>query len=177
MTQGTSRPVRLARPQGWASWGQLVMPLVLVALGVYTVVDATQINVPTSAGSLGPRAMPYAVGVLLVVAGLGVTFSVLSGHLGAADDSEDVDAEQPIAWGTVLQLSGAFLLLILLVEPLGWPIAATVLFTGVAVALGARPWWRAAVIGFILAVVIHVGFTRGLDLFLPAGPLEGVLGG
>lgn len=175
MTSASTR--RPARPQGWASWSQLIMPLALMALGVYTLVGAVSINVPTSAGSLGPRAFPYAVGVLLVVAGAGVVLSVLTGHRGSAEDGEDVDISQPIAWATVLQLSGAFLALILLVEPLGWPIAATVLFTGVSVALGARPWWRAAVIGAVLALVIHVGFTRGLDLFLPAGPLEGVLGG
>jgi putative tricarboxylic transport membrane protein len=157
-------------------WPQLVLPLGLVVVGIVGVVDAHGIAVPVSASSVGPRAFPYAVGGLLALTGLLVAVDVLRGHAGEVEDGEDVDADRSIDWRAVAGLTGSFAALVVLVEPLGWPIAATILFTGVAVSLGARSWWRTAIIGAVLAVVVHVLFTQGLNVFLPAGPLEGVPG-
>jgi len=42
-------------------------------------------------------------------------------------------------------------------------------------AFGSRRYLRDAAIGVILSAVIFLGFTRGLDLSLPAGILEGLL--
>ena len=62
-----------------------------------------------------------------------------------------------------------------LIIPAGWPVAAAVLFSGSAIVLGARPWWRATVIGVLLALVLQASFAGGLGVALPAGPLlEGV---
>ncbi|MFC3686970.1 tripartite tricarboxylate transporter TctB family protein [Aquipuribacter hungaricus] len=157
-------------------WLQLLLPLGFVGLGAFALVDASRIVVPQTAGSVGPRAFPYAVGAVLVLAGLAVVVDVLRGHRGEVEAGEDVDADRSVDWRTVGGMTLAFVLLVVLVEPAGWPVAGTVLFTGTAFALGARPWWRAALIGAVLAVLVHVLFTQYLGLFLPAGPLEGVPG-
>jgi len=157
-------------------WPQLLLPLGIVGLGAYALVDAASINVPQSAGSVGPRAVPYAVGALLVLAGLAVVVDVLRGHRGEVEAGEDIDADRSVDWRTVGGLTASFAALVVLVEPLGWPVAGTVLFAGTAFSLGARPWWRAALVGLVLSVVVHVTFTQFLGLFLPAGPLEGVPG-
>lgn len=157
-------------------WGQLVLPGVLVVVGVAGVVDASTIAVPVSASSVGPRAVPYAVGALLVVTGLVVAVDVLRGRAGQVEDGEDVDADRSVDWRAVLGLTGSFAAMVLLMEPLGWPVAGTVLFAGAALSLGARSPVRATVVAALLAVTVHVVFTQGLGVFLPAGPLEGVPG-
>lgn len=164
-----------ARPR-WLT-AELVPPVLLLGLGGVVVAQAATIAVPISAGTVGPRAFPYAVGVLLLLTGAGLLVQVLRGARAELEDGEDVDASRSTDWPTVAKLVASFVLLAVLVEPLGWPVAATVLFTGVAWSLGARPWWRAALVGVVLAVLTHVLFTRVLGIFLPAGPLEGVLGG
>lgn len=63
---------------------------------------------------------------------------------------------------------------ILLVERIGWPLAAAVLFLGVAWSLGARSPLRAAAIGLVLGLVVQVLFVTGLGVSLPAGLLRGV---
>ncbi|MFB9377060.1 tripartite tricarboxylate transporter TctB family protein [Kineococcus gynurae] len=155
---------------------EFVFPLAVIGLGVFTLVETSQIAVGGMQNAVGPRVFPTAVGILLVATGLGVVLAVLTGRVGEVEDSEDVDASARTDWGTVAKLAGSFLALIVLVEPLGWPIAATVLFGGTAWALGARPVWRPFVVGAVIAVVVHVLFTQVLDLYLPAGPLSGVIG-
>ncbi len=168
---GTSRT---GRPVREAPWAEAVFPVALTALGVFTIVDATRIFVPGSANTLGPRAFPYAVGALLVAVGVVLVIGLARGHRGDAEDSEDVDSGVGTDWPTVAKLTGSFAALVVLIEPLGWPVAATVLFGGTAWSLGARPWWRPMLVGAVLAVVVHVVFTQMLGLFLPAGPLDGV---
>lgn len=171
MTSATVASPTIARR--WP-WGETVFPLGLLALGVLTLVDALSITVPGSSNTMGPRAFPFAVGAVLLLAGVGVLVALARGHSGLAEDSEDIDASLGVDWVTVAKLTGSFAALVVLVEPLGWPIAATVLFGGSAWSLGARPWWRPALVGAVLAVIVHVLFTQVLGLFLPAGPLEGV---
>jgi putative tricarboxylic transport membrane protein len=160
------------RHRTW-SWGEAAIPVAFLALGVFTLVETTTISVPGSTNVVGPRAFPYAVGVLLIAAAGMLAASLLTGHHGHAEEGEDVDTAAGTDWATVAKLVGSFAALVVLVEPLGWPIAATLLFAGTAWALGAR-FWRALVIGAVLNLLIQWLFTQVLGLFLPAGPLEGV---
>ncbi|ABS01558.1 putative tricarboxylic transport membrane protein [Kineococcus radiotolerans] len=157
-------------------WPELLLPLGITGLGVFTLADATTIAVTGAQNTVGPRAFPFAVGALLVAAGVAVVVAVLTGHRGEVEDSEDVDATAGTDWVTVAKLTGSFAALVVLVEPLGWPIAATLLFGGTAWSLGARPVWRPLLVGALIAVGTHVLFTQVLGLFLPAGPLGGVIG-
>lgn len=147
----------------------------VVALGVFSLVRAGSINEPITAGSMGPRALPYLVGAALVVSGLAVTAAVLRGHRGEAEQGEDVADHDHTDWLTVALLVGLLLVHIFLIVPAGWPIAAALLFGGCAIVLGAKPRWRALVIGLLLALVLQAAFSGGLGVALPPGPLlEGV---
>ena len=147
----------------------------VVALGLFALVRAGSINEPVTAGSVGPRMLPYLVGGALVLSGLAVVVAVLRGHHGEAEGGEDVAADEHTDWLTVGSLVALLLVHVFLIVPAGWPVAATVLFGGSAIVLGAKPWWRAVVIGLLLALVLQAAFAGGLGVSLPAGPLlEGV---
>lgn len=155
--------------------GEIVFAGLVVALGVYALLDAGTINVPLTAGALGPRAMPYIVGALLVLSGGAVLVALATGRRGSADDSEDVDPDVRTDWLTVALLVAVVIVHIFLIRPVGWPVAATVLFAGVAIVLGARPRWRAVAVGLVLALLVQVAMAGGLGISLPAGPLlEGI---
>lgn len=161
-------------PARGAPWAEAVFPLALVALGVFALVEATTIAVPASAGAVGPRAFPYAVGALLVGTGVAVLVALARGHRGEAEAGEDVDTDLGTDWLRVALLAGSLLALVVLIEPLGWPLAATVLFGGAAWSLGARPLWRPLLVGALLGVVTQIVFTQLLGVYLPAGPFEAV---
>lgn len=164
-------PSGAPRGRPWAEGGFAVA---LVALGVFTVVEAAGIQVPGSASSMGPQVFPYAVGALLVGSGAAVLYALSKGRRGMAEEGEDVDVSVGTDWVTVAKLAGSFIALVVLVEPLGWPLAATLLFAGAAWSLGARPWWRPALIGLVITLVVQVLFTQMLGVYLPSGVLEGV---
>jgi putative tricarboxylic transport membrane protein len=161
--------------------GELAMAGGVLALGVYALVRAGSIIEPTTAaGAVGPRTMPYLVGALLVITGGTTLVQVLRGHRGEAEGGEDVDLAGGTDWLTAGLLAVCVAVHAFLIDPLGWPIAAAVLFGGAAIVLGARPVWRAIAFGVALALLVQVIFAGILDVSLPPGPLfEGVsiLGG
>jgi putative tricarboxylic transport membrane protein len=156
-------------------WGELVLAAAIVALGVYVLVAAGSITVPTSTNTLGPRAFPYLVGGMLVAAGVVLVILVLSGRTGEEEGGEDVDPTVRTDWLTVVLLVVTLVVHVFVINVIGWPFAAAILFAGAAVILGARPWWRAALVGLVLGLVVQVIFGGLLGLSLPPGPLlEGV---
>ncbi|GAB3163376.1 hypothetical protein GCM10027059_17620 [Myceligenerans halotolerans] len=164
-----------ARPTEQRRWGELVLALATAALGVYVLAAAGGIVVPGSTNTLGPRAFPYLVGAMLLAVGAALTVLVLRGRTGQQEEGEDVDPEVRTDWLTMILLVVALVVHVFVINVIGWPFAAALLFTGAAAALGARPWWRAAVIGLVLGLVIQAVFGGVLGLSLPAGPLlEGV---
>ncbi|KQS72134.1 tripartite tricarboxylate transporter TctB family protein [Modestobacter sp. Leaf380] len=165
-----------AAPERARVWPEYAFPAGLLALGVFTLVDAATIAVPVSTNTVGPRVFPYAVGALLVLAAVLVGLGVRRGERAEIEDGEDVDTTAATDWPTVAKVAAAFIALVVLVEPAGFPIAATVLFGAVAWSLGARPLLRPVLVGALIAVTLHVLFTQVLGVFLPAGPLEGVPG-
>jgi putative tricarboxylic transport membrane protein len=152
---------------------EYVFGALVAALGVFTLVDATTIVTRGSMGTVGPRAFPYAVGVLLVVTGVAAIVATARGRLGPAEDAEDVDASVRTDWATVAKLVAVLVAHLALIDVAGWPVAAAVLFLGAAWTLGAV-WWKALVIAVVLALVVQVLFASGLGLSLPAGVFEGV---
>lgn len=156
-------------------WGELVLAAATAALGVYVLVAAGSITVPGSTNTLGPRAFPYLVGGMLVAAGIALVVLFLSGRAGEEEGGEDVDPTVRTDWLTVVLLVVILVVHVFVINVIGWPFAAAILFAGAAVVLGARPWWRAALTGLVLGLVIQVIFGGLLGLSLPAGPLlEGV---
>jgi putative tricarboxylic transport membrane protein len=151
----------------------VLVALGVVALGMFTIVDAHRITVPLSSNVVGPRVFPYAVGVALVVAGAAVLVSALRGRHADPEAGEDVDTDAPTDWVTLAKLVIGFALHIVLVDRIGWALAGALLFTVVAWALGGHPV-KAAGIGLVLGFAVQALFVSGLGVTLPAGLFDGV---
>ena len=63
----------------------------------------------------------------------------------------------------------------MLIEPLGWPLSGSLLFWGGAFALGSRAPLRDVPIALAMGFGSYYLFAHVLGLYLPAGPLEGVI--
>ena len=151
--------------------GEFVLALLLLALGVYLLVDARTISVPGSTNTIGPRFFPYLVGGLVVLTALGLAARVWRGDRGPADESEDVDPTAGTSWRAVAVISVAFGVHALLINVIGWPLAVTLMFIAVSWALGATSLVRAALAGGITSVVAWVLFVKALNVALPGGTL------
>lgn len=155
--------------------GEMVLAGLIVCIGVVGFIAGAQIPIPPSAGVVGPRVFPFIVSGLMVAIGIGLLIQVLRGRTGAAEEGEDIDPDVKTDWVTVGKLVGFLAVHIALIVPLGWPVAAAVLFFGAAWSLGAKPWWRNAIIAVVLALILQFVFAGLLGVSLPPGfLLEGV---
>jgi putative tricarboxylic transport membrane protein len=155
---------------------QYIVCVVLVTVGAFLIYDAASLEAGfAKVDPVGPRLFPIAIGAILIVLAIVLAVAIPRGSVGEADAGEDVDPNTPGDWRTVGLLVGLFVAVILLVNPLGWAIAGTLLFAGAATILGSRHYIRNVVIGVVLALASFYAFYSGLGIPLPAGILDGIL--
>lgn len=148
----------------------------LAALGAIMLVDAARLeHVASSNDPLGAKPVPMVIGTLLIITAIIYAIDVWRGGVGSADEGEDIDLGMPADWKTVGILIVTFLVSAILIAPLGWVIAGTILFTGSAYALGNRHHVRGLLVGLALALITFYAFAIGLGVNLPAGILQGIL--
>jgi putative tricarboxylic transport membrane protein len=175
MTATTETSQEHAKPKR-VDKAQYFVCAVLVAVGAFLIYDGVTLEAGfAKVDPVGPKFFPIAIGVILVVLAVILAIAIPRGSVGEADAGEDVDPDSPGDWRTVGLLVGVFVAVILLVEPLGWAIAGTLLFAGAATILGSRHYIRNIVIGAVLAVASFYAFYSGLGIPLPAGILDGIL--
>lgn len=155
-----------------------LMALVVLGVAVYLTVGLVTMQVPSTAKPPGPKVFPTIITLLSYVVGLTLLVQSLRGHAHSTTelgDSPDTQRGEPLVSPRHLALLfGSLLAFGLLLTPLGWLFAASGLFFGVTVALGARPSVRTAAIGVILAATIQLLFAGLLGLALPTGFIGGL---
>jgi putative tricarboxylic transport membrane protein len=157
-------------------WAQYLVCAVLVAVGIFLIVDAVTLSAGfAKVDPVGPRAFPLVIGVVLIVLAVVLAVAIPRGSVGEADAGEDVDPDMPGDWRTVGLLVGVFVVVIVLINPLGWVITGTLLFAGAATILGNRHYVRNIAIGLVLSLLSFYAFYSGLGIPLPAGILDGIL--
>src|SRR3954470_4748858 len=154
---------RTGRPADRAA---IVVGLFLLILAAITVWDASRLTF-TSTYGMGPEAMPYIIAGGLALLALGhFVFAFRS----ALPDRETADPRALlwIALGLVALIAGIGL-------GAGFMPAMALLFAATARAFGRTAIITDLVIGFVLALVVYLMFTKLLTLSLPEGPLERLL--
>jgi putative tricarboxylic transport membrane protein len=155
---------------------ELGVALLLLLVGVIVLVDAVSLETNISQrGPIGPKAIPFLVGSLLVVVSGLLARDVWRGGRGEPEGGEDVDLTHGTDWKTVGLLAAAFVANLLLIEQLGWPVSGAVLFAGAAAAMGSRHYIRDIVIAVVMSVGTWYLFVLGLGINLPVGILKGIL--
>lgn len=151
--------------------GEILFAALALALGIFTFAGAFSIRLPGAGTQVGPRVFPFLVGTILVISAAAVLIGVLRGRLAEVEEGEDVDAHAKTDWITLAKITAFVVAHIALIEVIGWPFAAAVLFGGVAWSLGAKRWWVALLIGLALGFIVYILFGGLLGLSLPSGPL------
>lgn len=157
-------------------YAEYIVCAVMVAVGAFLVYDG--LSMPggyAEVDPVGPQFFPIFVGAALLVMAAVLAVAIPRGLKGEADAGEDIDPDMPSDWPTVGLLVGLFVLLIALVEPLGWTIASALFFGGCATVLGSKHYVRNFVIGGFLGIASFYAFYSGLGIPLPAGILDGIL--
>lgn len=157
------------------SKGELAFGGLLLVLGIFVLIEASQIPIPVAASNVGPRFMPYFAGGLLTLAAVWSIIEVLRGRSVAPEESELADPSQKFSWKNVGFLVGSVLAFVVLLDPLGYLLATPIAFFGLLLAFGARRWWVMAVVSIVLPTLIFFFFNGVLGIRLPLGPFAGIL--
>jgi putative tricarboxylic transport membrane protein len=187
------------QPSGMA---ELVVPAILVAVAVFLIIGTATMVEPPSVQRPGPAFFPgIIIGLLLIMAVLhtvqtlrtvrarraGLLQDEQEAHLDAdGDPIEEIPPDPPPGrepwpagavtdWRAVLTVLGSLVAFMVLLRPVGWIVAAGVLFWGVAYALGSRRPVFDVSVALVMSSVIQLTFGYLLGLNLPAGFLAGVM--
>jgi putative tricarboxylic transport membrane protein len=149
--------------------GEAVLAAFILLLGGFVAVETALLRTGPGYAAIGPKLFPWLVAAGLLLVGLALLHDARAGAVAHPAGFElDLPPALAVTVGLVLQM--------VLMKPLGFVIATTVLFVAVAYALGSRRIVLNAAVGLVLCAVTYVAFTRGLGLVLPAGLLGTMLG-
>ena len=142
--------------------GEAVLSVGVLALGLFVAIETALLEVGPSHGAIGPRLFPSLIATGLIVVGLALLREAFFGHI-AHERGWELD------WRAVALVSAGLLVQMLLLESLGWIVAATLLFVAATLAFGSRRLLLDATIGVVLTGLAFVVFNYGLGLTLPTG--------
>ncbi|CAI9387449.1 tripartite tricarboxylate transporter TctB family protein [Microbacterium sp. T2.11-28] len=176
----------VSRPGIAALLKALTMPVVVAAFATYLLIGIFTMRVPSSADFPGPQFFPaiitaglYAFAVALAVSGIREVRSLPDPHVAellAAEAGEEAPAEPRavrIDVRSFLWIIGSFFAFALLLDVLGWVIAAGLLFWCVARGFGSTKPLASLVVGLTMSSLAYIGFDMVLGLPLPSGILGG----
>ncbi|KAA9392943.1 tripartite tricarboxylate transporter TctB family protein [Kocuria coralli] len=150
---------------------ELAVPALLVAIGGYLTYGLVTMEVPASASWPGPGFFPTIITGLLFVVAAAMTVQILRAHRRTHPSERARDEGPPTDWKATGTIVAAFLLFAAVLVPLGWILAGTVLFWGVARGLGSRRPVFDLLVALGTSCLIQLAFSAGLGLRLPPGIL------
>lgn len=148
-------------------------------LGLGLAVAGVAMTLPSEGGyaGIGPNFFPGVVGAGIIVLGLWLSFEALTGGWrGAPPDNARERGEHAFHAAGFGWVTAGLVLHMALIGWAGFVIAGTALFACVARAFGSRRIARDVSIGLLLSVAVFFFFVRLLDVNLPAGWLQSILG-
>lgn len=151
--------------------GELVFTSFLFLAGVVVLWDASQLPELATADFVGTRTFPSIIGWFLVILSTLQLISVARGNLGEPEEVEGGQVETKLRLKPFFLMIAGLLIFAFGLPVIGFPIAATILFTLVVYALNPvkTKWFIAVPIAAAIAAVVYFGFTIGLQIDLPWG--------
>lgn len=160
----------------WTGRSGLVVPAIIAALGLFLIYGIYAMDVGDDDTLFGPRAFPWiaAVACFLVAALLAVQI-LRTPEVPEAMVEEDgsIRAGTHSNWPATLGALGSFIGFALILETVGWIIAAALVFWGLTVALGNRRYVFNLLVGLAMSSIMQLVFSGLLGLNLPSGVMGG----
>lgn len=152
------------------------LPEFLIGLGLLCCAcvalwEASTIPVSPMYSKVGPTVFPYAAGTGLAVLSVLLMIQAVRGGW-QTEEEKDI----PVDRGALLLIVAGLLANVVLIGPLGFTAASTILFVLVCRGFGSRRLGRECLIGLALSLVAFFGFATLLGVNIGAGVIEKLLG-
>ena len=151
--------------------GELVFTSFLFVAGVVTLWNASQLPESLGADFVGSATFPSIIGAALVVLSIIQLISVARGNLGEPEGIEGGEADNKVHLKPLVIMLAGMLVFAVGLPFIGFPIAATILFSLVVFALNTKKskWYIVVPIALGFALAIYLAFNFGLQIKLPFG--------
>jgi putative tricarboxylic transport membrane protein len=159
------------KPASGASGAGLAIGLGLVVIAGLIAYSTSRMQIAPSYARIGPHIFPYFVSIALALVGAYFVWNASARGVKREIEAEGFETD----WKALAIIAAGLLVNWAILRPLGFIIAATVLFLCVSFAFGSRRYLRDVVIAVLLALISYLGFRHGLGLQLPAGIFAGIL--
>jgi putative tricarboxylic transport membrane protein len=157
---------------------ELAISIGVLALGLGAMTVAFELPETSGYARVGPNFMPKVVTSGIALLGVWLLAEYFAG--GWRDPVPDDPAargEHPFRFDAFAWVSTGLFLQMALIHNAGFVLAATALFACVARGFGSRRIARDAAIGLILGLGVFLFFVKFLNVGLPAGWLQPIVGG
>src|SRR5262245_5506235 len=157
---------------------ELLLSLGVLALGIFATIVAFRLPEGGGYARIGPNFMPKVVSAGLIILGLWLLGEVFTG--GWRESTPDDPAERgehafiPSAF---LWVTAGLFAQMALIGYAGFVLAGMVMFACVARGFGSTRIVRDLIIGLVLGLLVFLFFVKFLNVGLPAGWLQPILGG
>jgi putative tricarboxylic transport membrane protein len=157
---------------------ELILSLGVLALGIVATIVAFRLPEGGGYARIGPNFMPKVVSAGLIILGLWLLGEVFTG--GWRESTPDDPAERgehafiPSAF---LWVTAGLFAQMALIQYAGFVLAGMVMFACVTRGFGSTRIVRDLVIGLVLGLLVFLFFVKFLNVGLPAGWLQPILGG
>jgi putative tricarboxylic transport membrane protein len=156
---------------------RLAMPEAAIGIGLLVAAALVlwqTMTMPVSPmySKVGPTVFPY-----LTAFGLALFAVLLLIEAWRGGWQPDDEKEVSIDWKSVAFVAAGLVGNVVLIKPLGFSFASTVLFVLVAHGFGSRKPLHNAAIGLALSLAAYFGFAKALGVNIGAGVIERLLGG
>lgn len=155
----SDRSIEQRRPDRAA----LVIAAILVIASIAIAWSTSQAGGVAGYSPVGPKTFPYIIAGGMFLLGV---LTAIEGWRG------DFPQREPQALGPMAWIIGGLAVQMLTMKSVGFSIATGLLFAATARGFGRGPLWMTVPIGIVFSFVVWFIFAKGLQLSLPAGPLE-----
>ncbi|MBS9719216.1 tripartite tricarboxylate transporter TctB family protein [Tianweitania sp. BSSL-BM11] len=152
-------PTRERRPD-WAAFAIAIVLGIASAAIAWSTYNAGGI---ATTQPVGPKTVPYIVAACLFGLAIWTAVEALRGDFPEREEQQTA----PIIW-----VVGGLIVQMLTIKTIGFSLATALMFTATAYAFNERRVWLTLPFGLVFCFLVWLAFARGLQLSLPAGPLE-----
>ena len=151
--------------------GELVIALGVLALAGVVYWQSASIPVSPIFAKVGPTVVPYLIAAVLAALGALLVLSAVRGGWQPLEEKESTPDRAALAW-----IAAGLAFNAVLIGPLGFTLASTLMFTCVARGFGSQRPARDAALGLVMALASYFGFAKVLGINIGAGLVENALG-
>jgi putative tricarboxylic transport membrane protein len=146
---------------------ELILAFAVIAAGVFLLSGALRVSAGAGYDRIGPRFFPVVVATGFLALGGWYAVSTWWNRGPTVGLPPERWQTSPVSWQPFGYLIASFVLLVVMLEPVGFVIASSLQFWLVTRAFGSRTRRRDAVMAVVVALTVYLAFSRGLGLALP----------